>query len=63
MEKLVDESCKGCVHLSFVDGVGEVKTPVCLYILNREKRRPCPPGEGCTEKQIGKKGPVGICIH
>lgn len=51
MGKLVDESCKGCVHLSFADGVGEVKTPVCLYILDREKRRPCPPSEGCTVRK------------
>ena len=63
MEKLVDDYCLGCVHRTIMTGVGESKTPACGYILNTEQRRPCPPGEGCTVREIGKKGPVGICIH
>ena len=60
--KLVDEYCEGCVHLCRLSGTGEAKTPACTYIIDREERRPCPPGEGCFVKQEGIKGKVNICI-
>lgn len=37
--------CKGCDFLS-------LSTLTCDYILMTEKRRPCPPGKGCTVKRV-----------
>lgn len=44
-----NKSCKGCIYLG-----EQVKS--CDYFLITGKRRPCPPGEGCTAKHCGKKG-------
>lgn len=38
--------CHGCIYLSLVAG----EHPCCNYIFMEDKRRPCPPGEGCTVK-------------
>lgn len=36
--------CKGCGHFKLVGG-----TRICNYLEDVGHRRPCPPGEGCTE--------------
>lgn len=39
--------CCGCVHWR-----GESYGSLCCnYIFDMNRRRPCPPGEGCTEKR------------
>lgn len=48
--------CKGCKY-----AVSEYKGSegyYCQYILMTKKRRPCPPGEGCTVKETEQKGRV-----
>lgn len=42
--------CFGCVYMGVLQG----STPMCNYIFMEDKRRPCPPGEGCTVKSYGK---------
>ncbi len=42
--------CYGCIYLSLVAG----EHPCCNYIFMENKRRPCPPGEGCTVKITDK---------
>lgn len=42
--------CEGCIYLSKVDCM-----PCCNYIFMENKRRPCPPGEGCTVKVTDKE--------
>lgn len=44
------EYCSGCIYF---DRAGE--TPVCGYLLRTMRRRPCPPGEGCTVKCTSKE--------
>lgn len=39
--------CQGCRHLVRCDSNGS-----CNYIFNMGHRRPCPPGEGCTAKEL-----------
>lgn len=43
--------CKGCIY-SFVNNCGTY----CQYILITDRRRPCPPGKGCTVREAAKKG-------
>lgn len=38
--------CNGCDFLG-------LSTLTCDYILLTKKRRPCPPGKGCTVKTVG----------
>ena len=41
-----DHPCAGCLHF-----YGAYKdNRCCNYILDTGKKRPCPPGEGCTVK-------------
>lgn len=40
--------CTGCVHFY---GAYE-NNRCCNYLFDTGKRRPCPPGEGCTVKYI-----------
>lgn len=37
------EKCKSCIHRAII-----YPETVCLYILDANKRRPCPAGEKCT---------------
>ncbi len=45
MDVKQDEYCRKCI---FYTGTGSVKT--CDYIFMMNKKRPCPPGKGCTER-------------
>lgn len=40
--------CRGCVYRTYAGA-----EPICGYILVERRRRPCPPGEGCTVKVVG----------
>lgn len=40
--------CKDCVYYGRAGA-----EPICEYILLEQRRRPCPPGEGCTVKIVG----------
>jgi hypothetical protein len=45
--------CDGCVYNGSLSG-GSLRC--CNYILMRDRRRPCPPGDGCTVKvKLGDK--------
>lgn len=45
-------NCRDCIYSFYIDG----RTRGCGYLLITDKRRPCPPGEGCTVKQTkGRK--------
>lgn len=44
------EFCRGCIYVTFVGTM-----PVCDYMLRTGRRRPCPPGDQCTEKTTEKK--------
>lgn len=46
MEKICDEYCLDC---KFFGGPAEFEC-CCNYFLTTDKRRPCPPGTGCTVK-------------
>lgn len=48
MNGLIDQSCKGCIHLGGTSTWSNFKS--CDYILHKKKKpRPCPAGSGCTE--------------
>lgn len=42
--------CNGCVYRGIVQG----NVPCCNYIFMEDKRRPCPPGAGCTMKMTNR---------
>ena len=46
------KSCKGCRFLGSVNG----HFPICNYIGYTGRRRGCPIGARCTQKQNGKPG-------
>lgn len=50
----VKNPCKGCAYWCG----GPTTTKTCDYILIEGKRRPCPPGEGCTVKKREKRKPL-----
>ena len=43
--------CNGCVYKGIVQG----HVPCCNYIFMEDKRRPCPPGEGCAVKTTNRE--------
>ena len=43
--------CDDCVYYAKL-GCGTMRC--CNYFIKTDKRRPCPPGEGCTVK-VGRK--------
>ena len=45
MDVKMDSYCRKCIYYT---RTGNVCT--CDYIFVREKKRPCPPGKGCTER-------------
>lgn len=54
----VKNPCKGCAY--WCGGKTTIKT--CDYMLITGKRRPCPPGEGCTvKKREKKKAAQSVC--
>lgn len=57
MERI--KHCQGCVHLGMVGG----GFGCCDYIFHAGKRRPCPFGDGCTVKQIGKRKRAYTVTH
>lgn len=50
-----DDYCLGCTHLTEVHWGGVTKA--CYYRINTGKKRPCPAGKDCTEKEIGTRKP------
>jgi hypothetical protein len=44
--------CDNCVYSGTLTAS---TTKVCNYLLVTNKRRPCPPGEGCTVKVVRKR--------
>lgn len=49
--RVYDRACVGCIYHGWINGY----LGFCNYILMTSKRRPCPPGKGCTVKQKKKK--------
>ena len=48
----IDKHCRGCkYYIKIHEGVF-----YCSYLFQEDKRRPCPPGKGCTVKRKLKKG-------
>ena len=50
-------SCKGCAYAWRPDQKRALW--YCTYILYTGMRRPCPPGEGCTERREAGERPGG----
>ena len=52
MEKRIyTKGCPGCIYFGWVNSY----MGCCNYYLMTDKRRPCPPGKGCTVKEKTKK--------
>lgn len=47
-KKGVDEECMGCFYYGTICD----NLRYCSYILVENRRRPCPPGKGCTVKKL-----------
>ncbi len=47
MEKIVDEHCLGCKYYRQIYEC----LYYCAYLIQTDKRRPCPPGKDCTVKE------------
>ena len=48
MQKERDSRCVGCIYYG-------KSTRTCDYILIEDRRRPCPPGDDCTERRTKRK--------
>ena len=46
-ETLIDKHCMGCKYYA---GITEY-IYYCSYFMKEDKRRPCPPGKGCTVRK------------
>lgn len=55
ISSMCDSHCDGCIHLTEVHWNGVTKA--CYYRINTGKKRPCPAGKDCTEKEIGTRKP------
>lgn len=51
MKMACNSYCNGCVYKGIVQG----HVPCCNYIFMEDKRRPCPPGAGCTVKLTNRE--------
>lgn len=51
MKMACNSYCNGCIYKGLVQG----HVPCCNYIFMEDKRRPCPPGEGCTVKMTNRE--------
>lgn len=49
--KTYTRACAGCIYFGWANSY----LGCCNYIFMEDKRRPCPPGKGCTVKQKKKK--------
>lgn len=47
-------TCNGCIYNRPLCSSSHEAT-YCAYILITGRRRPCPPGEGCTVKRTGTR--------
>ena len=50
--KLCDGVCYKCRYSGQIHGGGNL---FCAYILITKRCRPCPAGEGCTVRVVGKR--------
>lgn len=57
--KLVDGNCTGCKFLTKIHAIDTLLT-ACCYNCYTGKRRPCPPGKGCTVKDTSKRKPKPV---
>lgn len=48
MAKTIDDYCKDCLFLNLYSRYN----PHCDYIGHTGQSRGCPPGEGCTKKEV-----------
>ncbi len=49
--------CEGCRYaVPVYMGDGEELMRACVYILRTGRKRPCPPGEGCTVREPAEPG-------
>lgn len=44
-----DPYCRGCRYRKMLYGFGSGGLAYCSYCLETGKKRPCQPGDGCTE--------------
>lgn len=51
MNKTIDEYCNDCIYLNLCSR----HNPHCDYIGHTGQHRGCPPGEGCTRKQVTRR--------
>lgn len=51
-EAIIDKHCIGCKYYM---GICEY-IYYCSYFAKEDKRRPCPPGKGCTVRKEKKDG-------
>ena len=49
-ESGVDRHCLGCKYYCSI----YPELYYCSYLIQTDKRRPCPPGKDCTVKEKGK---------
>lgn len=49
--KLAERSarCRGCIYSTETEIGADGRLTACYYIVFTGKRRPCPPGDRCTE--------------
>lgn len=60
------DPCEGCWYRTPLAESQQDGPKCCSYILDTKKRRPCPPGAGCTVKLVKKrekKKPMSISIR
>ncbi len=48
----MDKHCLGCKYYRCI----YEEMWYCAYLIETDKRRPCPPGKGCTVKAKKEKG-------
>ena len=48
-QKVETKYCVGCTYWRFLAPVAQGGGKCCHYILDNERKRPCPPGRECTE--------------
>lgn len=48
---MAKDYCENCVYSAVLTAS---TTRVCNYLLDTNKRRPCPAGQGCTVKVVRK---------
>lgn len=52
MADACDSHCMGCIYNQRFHGL---KAGMCAYYFETGRRRPCPPGKGCTVKSTAEK--------